>query len=148
MSSRVWARSGCTSKLIPYTRALGVPKRMPGSLCTQKTLATRHRRQRAWLSGSPPTSRRSKCTMTNVAPAPTGAFMHIYPHGNASCAWFAHSHTRPKACRAPFGRGRLGKQNAVRTILGRLVSSSRKKLRAYWRTPSDRHTHTHQIVSK
>jgi len=29
------------------TRALGNPKRMPGSLCTQKMLVTRHRRQRA-----------------------------------------------------------------------------------------------------
>jgi len=29
------------------TRALGNPERMPGSLCTQKMLATRHRRQRA-----------------------------------------------------------------------------------------------------
>jgi len=29
------------------TRALGNPKRMPGSLCTQKMLATRNRRQRA-----------------------------------------------------------------------------------------------------
>ena len=55
--------------------------------------------------------------------------VHAHTHENASCAWFDHSQTCPKACRAPFGcGGRPGKQNAVRTILGRLVSSSRKKL--------------------
>ena len=49
--------------------------------------------------------------------------VHAHTHANASCAWFDHSHTRPKACRAPFGWGStIGKQNAVRTILGRLVS--------------------------
>jgi len=29
------------------SRTYGNPRRMPGSLCTQKMLATRHRRQRA-----------------------------------------------------------------------------------------------------
>ena len=43
---------------------------------------------------------------------------------------FDHSHTRPKACKAhPLAEGRLyiGKQNTVRTILGRLVSSLMRK---------------------
>ena len=31
--------------------------------------------------------------------------VHAHTHENASCAWFDHSHTRPKACRAPFGWG-------------------------------------------
>ena len=53
-----------------------------------------------------------------------------YTHENASCAWFDHSHTRPKACRAPFGWGStIGKQNGVRAILGILVSSSRENMR-------------------
>ena len=56
--------------------------------------------------------------------------VHAHTHEHASCAWFDHSHTRPKACRAPFGcGGRLGKQNAVRAILGILVSSSRENMR-------------------
>jgi len=66
--------------------------------------------------------------MTSVAPAQNGAFMHIptkIPR--------VHGLTTPKHARRraghPLAGGRLGKQNAVRAILGILVSSSRENMR-------------------
>ena len=50
--------------------------------------------------------------------------VHAHTHENASCAWFDHTpstHARRRAGH-PLAGGRIGKQNAVRTILGRLVS--------------------------
>jgi len=67
--------------------------------------------------------------MTSVASALNGAFMHI-PTKTPR----VHGLTTPTRARRraghPLAGGRIaiGKQNAVRTILGRLVSSSRKKL--------------------
>ena len=64
--------------------------------------------------------------MTSVAPAPNGARMHIPTETPR-----VHGVTTPitqaqRRAGHPLAGGRLGKQNAVRTILGRLVSSSLK----------------------
>ena len=69
--------------------------------------------------------------MTSVAPALNGVYMHMPTETpRVHDLTFDHSHTRPKACKAhPLAEGRLyiGKQNTVRTILGRLVSSLMRK---------------------
>ena len=77
---------------------------------------------------SPPTSRRSKCTMTSVAPAQNGASMHIPTETPRVHCLTTPTHARRRAGH-PLAGGRLGKQNAVRAILGRLVSSSRENMR-------------------
>jgi len=62
--------------------------------------------------------------MTSVAPAKNGAFMHIptnTPRVHGLTTPLTHARRRAGH---PLAGGRLGKQNAVRTILGRLVSSS------------------------
>ena len=110
------------------TRALGIPKRTLGSLRTRKMLATHGTIDSARSSRA---HHRPLIDLNDHDECCIGPKwrVHAHTHENASCAWFDHSHTRPKACRAPFGWGStIGKQNAVRAILGRLVSSSRKKL--------------------
>jgi len=65
--------------------------------------------------------------MTSVAPAPNGASMHIPTETPRVHGVTTPTHARRRAGH-PLAGGRLGKQNAVRTILGRLVSSSRKNM--------------------
>ena len=65
--------------------------------------------------------------MTSVAPAQNGAFMHIPTKTPRVHGLTTPTHARRRAGH-PLAGGRLGKQNAVRTILGRLVSSSRKNM--------------------
>ena len=91
----------------------GIPLALHSKRCLQHGTVDSARSSRAHQS--PPTSRRSKCTMTSVAPALNGVYMHMPTETpRVHDLTFDHSHTRPKACRAPFGcGGRLGKQNAV-----------------------------------
>jgi len=63
--------------------------------------------------------------MTSVAPAQNGAFMHTPTKTPRVHCLTTSTHARRRAGH-PLAGGRLGKQNAVRAILGRLVSSSRK----------------------
>ena len=65
--------------------------------------------------------------MTSVAPAKNGAFMHIPTNTPRVYGLTTPTHARMRAGH-PLAGGRLGKQNAVRAILGRLVSSSRKNM--------------------
>jgi len=65
--------------------------------------------------------------MTSVAPAKNGAFMHIPTKTPRVHGLTTPTHARRRAGH-PLAGGRLGKQNAVRAILGRLVSSSRKNM--------------------
>jgi len=66
--------------------------------------------------------------MTSVAPAQNGAFIHIPTKTPRVHGLPTPPHARRRAGH-PLARGRLGKQNAVRAILGRLVSSSRENMR-------------------
>jgi len=65
--------------------------------------------------------------MTSVAPAQNGAFMHIPTKTPRVHGLTTPTHARRRAGH-PLAGGRLGKQNAVGTILGRLVISSRKNV--------------------
>ena len=129
MSSHVWARSGCASQCIPYacfgqsqTHA-GIPLHSKDACNTAPSTA------RVALRLRPPTSRRSKCTMTTVAPAQNGAFMHIPTKTLRVHGLTTPTHARRRAGH-PLAGGRLGKQNGVRaSILGILVSSSRESMR-------------------
>ena len=111
-----------------HTRALGIPKRTLGCLRTRKMLATHGTIDSARSSRA---HHRPLIDLNDHDECCIGPKwrVHAHTHENASCAWFDHSHTRPKACRAPFGWGsnRQAKRRANH-ILGRLVSSSRKKL--------------------
>ena len=66
--------------------------------------------------------------MRSVAPAKNGAFMHIPTQTPRVHGLTTPTHARRRAGHPLAGGRLLGKQNAVRAILGRLVSSSRKKL--------------------
>ena len=111
------------------TRALGIPKRTLGCLRTRKMLATHGTIDSARSSRA---HHRPLIDLNDHDECCIGPKwrVHAHTHENASCAWFDHTpstHARRRAGH-PLAGGRIGKQNAVRTILGRLVSSSRKKL--------------------
>ena len=109
-------------------RALGIPKRTLGSLCTRKMLAIHGtigsaRSSRAHHRPLVDPNDHDECC---IGPK-NGAFMHIPTKTPRVHGLTTPTHARRRA-RHPLAGGRIGKQNAVRTILGRLVSSSRKKL--------------------
>ena len=76
--------------------------------------------------------------------------VHAHSHGNASCALFDHSHSRPKACMAPFGWGSTRQANTPCAPLGQtreLLAQAHAHIRGS-RTPSGRHTHyRHQSLN-
>ena len=110
------------------TRALGIPKRTLGSLRTRKMLATHGTIDSARSSRA---HHRPLIDLNDHDECCIGPKwrVHAHTHENASCAWFDRTptHARRRAGHR-VARSRLRKQNAVRTILGRLVSSSRKNM--------------------
>ena len=106
------------------TRALGIPKRTLGSLCTRKMLATHGTIDSARSSRA---HHRPLIDLNDHDECCIGPKWRVHAHTPRVHGLTTRTHARRRAGH-PLAGGRIGKQNAVRTILGRLVSSSRKKL--------------------